>query len=99
MIVYNVTVKIDTEVHEEWLAWMKETHIPEVMKTGLFSEKSMFKVLVDEADGITYSIQYKTTSWENLEEYQTKHAPALQNAHIDKYQGKFVAFRTLLEEV
>ncbi len=99
MIVYNVTVKIDTEVHEEWLIWMKETHIPEVMKTGLFSEKSMFKVLVDEADGITYSIQYKTTSWENLEEYQTKHAPTLQKTHVDKYQGKFVAFRTLLEEV
>jgi hypothetical protein len=36
MIVYNVTVKVNTEVHDEWFAWMKETHIPEVMKTGLF---------------------------------------------------------------
>ncbi|MCH9823434.1 MAG: DUF4286 family protein [Bacteroidetes bacterium] len=99
MIVYNVTVKIDTDVHDEWFSWMKEEHIPEVMKTGLFADNNMMKVLVDEADGITYSIQYKTTSWENLEEYQTKHAPALQKVHTDKYQGKFVAFRTLLEDV
>ncbi|MBT6440423.1 MAG: DUF4286 family protein, partial [Flavobacteriales bacterium] len=26
MIIYNVTVKINNEVHDEWLQWMKETH-------------------------------------------------------------------------
>ena len=34
MILYNVTVNIDTDVEEDWIEWMKETHIPEVMKTG-----------------------------------------------------------------
>ncbi len=99
MIVYNVTVKVENDVHEEWLSWMKETHIPEVMETGLFAANNMMKVLVDDEDGVTYSIQYKTTSWENLKEYQDKHAPLLQKKHTEKYQGKFVAFRTLLEEV
>lgn len=99
MIVYNVTVKVENDIHDEWLSWMKEIHIPDVMKTGLFADNTMMKVLVDEEDGITYSIQYKTTSWENLKEYQDQHAPNLQKAHTEKYQGKFVAFRTLLEEV
>jgi len=36
MIIYNVTVSVDNEVHEMWLAWMRNTHLPEVMATGYF---------------------------------------------------------------
>jgi hypothetical protein len=36
MILYNVTVSIDESVEKEWLQWMKEVHIPDVMNTGLF---------------------------------------------------------------
>ena len=99
MIVYNVTVKVEQSIHDDWMAWMKETHIPAVMNTGLFHDNKVMKVLVDEEDGITYSIQYRVESWEQLEEYQTNHAPALQKDHSEEYQGKFVAFRTLLEEL
>ena len=99
MIVYNVTVKIEHSIHDEWLAWMKEVHIPDVLNTGLFEDNKMMKVLVDEEDGVTYSIQYRTTSWEKLDEYQKNHAPSLQKEHPSRYEGKFVAFRTLLEEV
>ncbi|MGB0403159.1 MAG: DUF4286 family protein [Salibacteraceae bacterium] len=99
MIVYNVTVKVEHSVHDEWLNWMKETHIPDVMSTKMFHDSKMLKVLVDEEDGITYSIQYRVESWEKLEDYQNNHAPRLQKEHTEKYQGKFVAFRTLLEEL
>lgn len=99
MIVYNVTVKVEHSVHDEWLNWMKESHIPDVMSTKMFHDSKMLKVLVDEEDGITYSIQYRVESWEKLEDYQNNHAPRLQKEHTEKYQGKFVAFRTLLEEL
>lgn len=99
MIVYNVTVKVENEIHDEWLKWMKDVHIPDVLNTGLFADNKLMKVLVDEEDGVTYSIQYRTTSWENLKEYQDNHAPELQKKHTQRYEGKFVAFRTLLEEV
>ena len=31
MIVYNVTVSVDENITSDWLAWMKDEHIPEVM--------------------------------------------------------------------
>jgi hypothetical protein len=34
MILYNVTVSVDPEIHDEWLAWMKSKHIPDVLATG-----------------------------------------------------------------
>lgn len=99
MIIYNVTVKVEHSIHDDWITWMQQTHIPNVMKTNMFHDSKMMKVLVDEEDGVTYSIQYRVENWEKLEEYQNNHAPELQKEHSEKYQGKFVAFRTLLEEL
>lgn len=78
---------------------MKEQHIPDVMKTGFFVENKICKVLVDEEQGTTYSIQYTCESMERLKEYQRDHAPRLQKEVADKYANKFVAFRTVLEIV
>jgi hypothetical protein len=99
MIIYNVTVKIEKDVHEEWLQWMQSKHIPDVLNTGYFVENRILKVLTDDDDGFTYSIQYKAPSMEHYLNYQKTAAPALQKEHTDKYRNKFVAFRTLLEEV
>ncbi|RMG79098.1 MAG: DUF4286 family protein [Bacteroidetes bacterium] len=99
MIIYNVTVKIDNDVHDEWLDWMKTKHIPDVMKTGLFTDSKILKVLVDDEDGVTYSIQYSSPDMESLETYQKKYAAELQKEHSEKYKDKFVAFRTLLEVI
>ena len=99
MIIYNVTVKIEKDVHDEWLHWMQTKHIPDVMDTGIFREYRLTKVLVNEEDGATYSIQYLCDSTADLHKYQVNHAPALQAEHTEKYKDKFVAFRTLLEMV
>ena len=98
MIIYNVTVKINTDIHNEWLAWMKTVHVPDVMKTGYFISNQIARVLgQDESDGITYAIQYICSDMKGLHEYTINEAPALQKKHTERYQGKFVAYRTLLE--
>ncbi|MEW6468055.1 MAG: DUF4286 family protein [Bacteroidota bacterium] len=96
-IIYNVTVNIDDSVHDEWLRWMKEEHIPDVMNTGCFLENKICRILVNEESGTSYSIQYTCESMEKLNEYRQKHAQRLQKEHSERYRDKFVAFRTLLE--
>ncbi len=97
MIVYNVTINVDTDVHEAWLAWMKDEHIPDVMATGLFLESRIFRVLANDDGGITYAIQYTAADMVHYERYRDEHAPRLQAKTQERYGGKFVAFRTLLE--
>ena len=99
MIIYNVTVNIDDSVRDEWMKWMKEVHIPDVMATGYFLENKFCKIMVEEDQGSSYSIQYRCANMTDLQEYQREHAPRLQKEHRDRYEGKFVAFRTLLEEI
>ena len=101
MIIYNVTVNIEDDVHADWITWMKETHIPDVMKTGYFLKNKIAKVLTTQEGetGHTYAIQYTCNSMNDLDEYQEKCAPKLQEGHTKRYAGKFVAFRTLLEVI
>ena len=85
-------------MHDEWLEWMKTVHIPDVMRTGMFMENRICRLLGDEdSGGKTYSIQYTCNSMKEYEQYQHDFAPALQTEHKEKFVDKFVAFRTLLE--
>lgn len=99
MILYNVTINIDHDVHDEWLKWMKEKHIPDVMATGLFVENKIARILAEEEGGKAYSIQYLMRSMDDYETYQEQHAPRLQAEHSARYAGKFGAFRTLLHVI
>ncbi|MCB9224423.1 MAG: DUF4286 family protein [Crocinitomicaceae bacterium] len=96
MIIYNVTVNIDEDVHDDWFDWMTNVHIKDVMDTGLFLEARFSRILAEEEGGRSYSIQYLCKDMDTLDEYQRDFAPKLQMDHTNRYGGKFVAFRTLL---
>ena len=100
MIIYNITINIDKSVHDDWFQWMKTSHIPDVMRTGIFSEYRMLRVLGDEdSGGYTYSIQYSCENMDRYRQYEDIYAPALRSEYNQRYKDKFVAFRTLLETV
>tara|TARA_B110000285_G_scaffold28082_1_gene27996 strand:+ start:6039 stop:6353 length:315 start_codon:yes stop_codon:yes gene_type:complete len=97
MILYNITVNIDHDIHQEWLIWMKDIHIPDVLSTGLFIENKIAKIHAEEDGGLSYSIQYLLKSWEDYNLYQSKFATNLQKKYLNKYVNKSVSFRTVLE--
>lgn len=100
MIKYNVTIKIPDALAEEWLHWMQQVHIPDVMSTGLFDSGSINELLEYEDDpDRTFSIQYLCPSKENFQIYLDEHAERLQQEHTDRYRDQFVSFRTLLHEL
>ena len=99
MILYNVTVSIDYDIHQNWLKWMKEVHIPNVLATGLFFENKIAKIHAEEEGGVSYSIQYLLKSWEDYHNYIDNFSLELQKEYHTKYGNKSVAFRTILEIV
>ena len=99
MILYNVTSSLEPTAAEEWLDYMRTTHMPEVMATGFFLKSQLCRLLNEEDDGITYAAQYYCLSLEQLEEYQALCAPALRADLETRFAGKYVSFRTVLEVV
>lgn len=99
MLLYNVTVQIDRTVEADWLDWMQATHIPDVLATGCFLSGELFRLIDGQEDHTTYAVQYRCRDMETLHRYQEVFAPDLQAAHRQRYEGRFAAFRSLLEEV
>ena len=100
MIIYNVTISIDKDVENHWLDWMKNTHIPDVMKKELFIDCKISRVLEEAVvGGNTYAIAYSCKNMHDYEKYHNKFASKLQAEHSNKFAGRFVAYRTLLEVV
>jgi len=98
MILYHVTIKINNSIAGEWLSWMKDVHIPDVMATGCFQQYRITRMLYDdESDGVTYSVQYIAANEDELKYYSEKHAPKLQKEHREKFLNQFVAYRTVHE--
>ena len=100
MIVYNVTVKVDLAVHELWVKWMKEDHIPKVLETGCFTEYKFYRIMEEnQADGMTYAVQYMTPELSKYFDYHEEYAQGLQKESKDTWGERYAAFRTLLREV
>ena len=101
MIIYSVTVSVEDAVHDDWFDWMRNIHIPDVIKTGYFSGWQM-RELIDPAPQDrtkTYNIQYEMADMDAYLTYQRHHAKALQADHQNRYGERVVAFRTLLKDV
>lgn len=96
MYIYNITVTLEESIHDDWLKWMKETHIPDVLRTGFFVENKICKLITEEKE-TTYAVQYTFRKMEDLAAYQKEYAPRLQREHTEKFKDKFAAFRTILE--
>ena len=100
MIIYSVTVTVDQEIELEWLSWMKEVHIPEVMATDCFISAQLHRLLdpAPEKGSATFNMQYQVENLVKYKRYLDEFAPAIRDAHERRYSGRFVAFRTLLRQ-
>ncbi|WP_336515011.1 DUF4286 family protein [Pollutibacter soli] len=100
MYIYNVTAKVDLAVHESWLRWMKEVHIPDVLSTGLFTHHRILHLLEqDESDGVTYAIQYFCSHLDHYHTYIHQHAPLMRQHVIDAWGEQVYLFRTIMEVI
>lgn len=100
MYIYNITINVDDSIHDDWLGWMQQVHIPEVMGTGKFIRALMSEVLVkEELGGVTYSIQYTCKSKKELLSYYEEDADRLRNEVFKKFGSQFGAFRTEMKIV
>ncbi len=99
-IIYNVTIKLAEAIHKDWLQWLKEEHVPEVIKTGCFTHAAILRLMeVDETDGPTYAIQYFAESKGLYNNYIEIYAPLMRQKSFDKWGNQFIAFRSVMQVV
>lgn len=99
-IVYSVTVKPDKDIEVDYVSWLKEEHIHEVVATGCFDSFRFYRILSEhEMDGASYNIQYTTTEMSRYFDYINDFAPEMRRKGKEKFGDKFHAFRTVLKSL
>ncbi len=100
MIAFNHTIKIVPEIEGDWLEWLQETHLPEIMATQLFDSFKIYHLLeLDDEEGKTYTIQFFTTEMQRYRQFMTDYCPAFDKKAFARWGQQFVGFRTIMELV
>lgn len=98
MLIYNVTLKIDHAVVSDWVRWMQNTHIPEMLGLGLFEKANLCRLLdQDEQEGLTFVAQYFCPTRNDYDRYLSEHAAEMRQKGLALFKDKMIAFRTLME--
>ena len=58
MVLYNVTVSVTEECANDWVKYMMEEHIPDVLATGHFRDFRLCHVQGEAEGGVTFAVQY-----------------------------------------
>lgn len=100
MIIYNTTMNVSHEIHDEFISSLKNEIMPYVMSTGYFTDCKLFRLLnIDETDGPTYSMQFICDSMEKYQEFrQNIEDESRRNAEA-KWGNHVYYYRSLMESV
>jgi len=100
LYIYNVTTQVKEFIHVEWLEWMRNDFIPEMIATELFSHYRIVKILdIDESDGPTYAIQYFTDNRAKYDQFVQLYSDKLSQKAFEKWKDKIFSFRSLMEVI
>jgi len=100
MFVYNVTIKVAHPIAQDWLHWLQQEHISEMIATGCFSQATTLQLVENtDEEGITYAVQYQAASRADYDRYMAEFAPAMRQKGLEKWGDNFIAFRTLMKIV
>ena len=100
MYIYNVTTKVNWGICDEWLKWMREEHLQEVVNTGCFYKSTLLRILeTDEEEGPTFAAQYYATEKKDYLLYLEQFAPLLRQKAVLKWGDNIISFRSVMETV
>jgi len=100
LFIYNVTCRVDAGIADDWLIWMRATHIPRVLATGLFTHHRILRLLdTGDDDAQTFAVQYFTTGREAYDRYLAEHAPSLRREVSERWGEAVLSFRTFMEVI
>ena len=97
MLLFNVTVIVEEASATEWLNWMKDIHIPQLMETESFVSYRLLKIVDSPNEGVSYCVQFVAENQEKHQNYLDLHEQHFIGDMYAKYPNKLVTFSTLMD--
>jgi antibiotic biosynthesis monooxygenase (ABM) superfamily enzyme len=97
VIVYEVTLRVEAEIAEAYLHWLRD-HMQQMLRLPGFLAAELFAVddAEAEANGHRYCAQYRLRDAQALAHYLSEHAPRLRAEGTTRFGTRFSAQRRVL---
>jgi hypothetical protein len=99
MYIYNITFHVSKDIEQDWLKYVKQNFIPKMLKSGLLESSLTSKVVTEDNQGTSYSIQFKTKDKKTLDKFIEKELEPIINEINQKFAPKMVYFATELDVI
>lgn len=94
MIVYEVNLRVDSDVAAAFRAWLA-SHVRDMLALPGFVSAEIFRVEAATADKL-WSVHYRLRDRTALEAYLSEHAPRMRADGQARFGGRFSADRRIL---
>lgn len=99
-VIYNVTIKVEKSIENNWLQWLMKEHAPQIIATNCFTKFVTYKLLEhDDEEGTTYIVQYFYEDMQGYQRYINEFAEHFRNESLKKWSNKLIAFRTVMQVI
>lgn len=96
MIVYEVNLRVRRDIDDEYRAWLG-AHVEEILRLPGFLAAQVFSVRdADDAESLSYCVQYRLRDADALDAYLREHAPRLRAEGRARFGDGFSATRRAL---
>ncbi len=100
MVIYNVTSKVEHSIAADWLQWIRDEHIGDLVSTGCFTHATVLRMIeTDETDGLTYAVQYHAPDQKAYNYYIQQYAARMQEKSFSRWGDKVISFRSVLQVI
>lgn len=79
MVIYEVTISVESNIFSEFGRYLEDVHIKDVLSTGYFTEAALFR-----SDG-KYRVQYAAQNISRVDEYIDSAAVALRADVLERF--------------
>ena len=100
MFIFNTTYLVSDEVHETWLDWVRNQHIPFMIDSTYFSHPQVARVITsDKQDGTSFSVQFHVKDLQTLKLWKKEYSSLFQENCTNQFGTEVNFITTLLELV
>ena len=99
MVVYEVNLEVQSEIDEDWRAWIRP-HMAELIALEGFQGAELYEVEQEsESKSRHYSVQYQVENRASLDAYFKAHAPRLRQEGLERFGERFTASRRIYRKL
>lgn len=80
MVTYEITATVREDLRDDYLSYMRERHIPDLLATGAFASASLSR-----SSPGRYRLRYEAHDRDSLDRYLADHAPRLRAHALERF--------------